>query len=107
MKTFELLLHTTGIHYQVDGTGNQSPALGYHAVCRAKAPDPEEAMNVVLEKFRTDPDLIAIAESGKRAGLKPKTEVEVIHQVPWWKIILPWKMPGLIFYDKEEAEAQE
>jgi hypothetical protein len=52
-----------------------------------------------------DPQLADIFASGHAAGLRPKTEVEKIHVIPWWRAILPWRNPGLAFYADEDEES--
>lgn len=103
MKTFQFLLHTTGILLKFEG--DPGPAIGFYTNRRAKGSTYQEAFETAMGEFDSDPKITDIVQSGHDAGLRPKTEIEEYYIIPWYKAILPWKTPGLVFYDNEDDAA--
>jgi hypothetical protein len=102
MPTYQLLLHTSGINCLIDGS--DSPAIGFYTTCRAVADTQDDAFRVIMDQFDSDPKIMDLIQSGYDAGLKPMTELQEVYKIPWYKSILPWTMPGLVFYDSDDEE---
>jgi hypothetical protein len=92
MPTFQLLLHTTDIRVELDG--DPIPCIGFYTSRRAKARTSEEAFEQIMKEFDTDPEMLDLFQAAHEQGL--------VILIPWWKAILPWKTPGLIFYPADE-----
>ncbi len=101
MPTFQILLHTTGIHMEV-GEESSTPCIGFYTSRRANAETSGEAFEKIMKEFDTDPEMRDIFVSAHHHGLRPKTEIEKVFIIPWWKAIFPWKLPGLCFYHADE-----
>jgi len=102
MPTFQFLLHTSGIQVEIEG--DPIPAIGFFTSRRARAATSEEAFDMVMRAFDTDSKLTDIFQTAHDAGLRPKTDVEEVYLIPWWKAILPWKERGLCFYPPEDPD---
>lgn len=101
MPVYQFMLHTTGIRF---GDGEGAPAIGFYSHRRASAANVDGAREKVMAAMDSDTELRDLIQSGHDAGLKPKTEVESIHLVPWWKAMLPWTQPGLCLYANDDDE---
>jgi len=99
MPTYQFLLHTSGIQLSVDN--GESYARGFLTSRRAKAKSVDVAFDIVMKGYNSDPKISEIISFGYEAGLQPQTEVEETYIIPWWRTILPWKKPGLAFYEDE------
>lgn len=102
MPTYQFLLHTTGIRLE-DAYGKPT-AIGFFTSKRAYASSSEDAYKIVMASMDADPTLADIFESAHRAGLSPKTEVEEMYIIPWWRTILPWTKPGLALYSEDSED---
>lgn len=100
--TYQFLLHTTGIRLDFDD--DTPTAIGFFTSRRAFASNSEEAYQIIMAAMDADPKLADIFESAYDAGLRPKTEVEEIYLIPWWRAILPWRRPGLALYPEDAEE---
>jgi hypothetical protein len=105
MPTYQFFLHTTGISVHM-GDG-EAPAIGFYTSRRAKAADSEAAFQIVMSAMEADPETEAVLRSGLGKGLRPETMVEEAYVVPWWLAILPWRKPGLAFYQDDPEEGAE
>jgi hypothetical protein len=98
-----MILHTSDINCLLDDSNYT--AIGFFTTRRAIAETPDDAFEVAMAQFDNDPKMIDLIQTGYDAGLNPKTEIEEIYKVPWYKTIFPWTVPGLAFYkEKEKAE---
>ena len=102
MPTYQFLLHTTGIRFDV-GDG-EAPTIGFYTSRRASAPNSQEAYKIVMAAMDVDPDMKDIFISAYDAGLRPQTVVEETYIIPWWRAILPWRKPGRAFYPYDPDE---
>ena len=104
MPTFQLLLHTSGISFgpSHDSAGELKPAIGFYWSTRIHAEDPDQAFKLAMAEFDADEDMMEIVQSGQKLGLEPKTEIEEVYKIGWLKSLLPWKVPGLMFYEDEQ-----
>jgi hypothetical protein len=84
----------------------EPPAVGFYTSRRARASNSSEARKIVMAAMNDDPKLADIFASGHDAGLFPKTEVQEVYMIPWWRAILPWRKPGLAFYP-EDSEGED
>lgn len=100
MPTYQFLLHTTGIRLDVGDEGD-GPAIGFYTSRRVRAKNSEDAYDAIMAMMDHDPDLTDVFKSGHDAGLRPKTEVEEVYLIPWWRSFLPWRKPGLAFYNAD------
>jgi|GEM_PF-6449681 len=101
MPTYEVLLHATGFRLPMDGG---SPATGFYMVDRVLARTAEEASKIALELMDSDPKIADVFKSGHAADLDPRTEVEKVDAISWWRAILPWRKLGLAFYSDDAEE---
>jgi hypothetical protein len=104
MPTYQFLLHSTG--FTLDVGDGEPPAVGFYTSRRARASNSSEARKIVMAAMNDDPKLADIFASGHDAGLFPKTEVQEVYMIPWWRAILPWRKPGLAFYP-EDSEGED
>ena len=102
MKTFQFRLHTTEISLRLDDESD--PAIGFYTIRRAKGTTYQEAFKKIMDEFDSDEKITGIIQTGHDAGLRPTTEVEDYWIVPWYRAILPWEKPGLVFYGRDEEE---
>lgn len=107
MPTYQFLLHTTGIKLDL-GDDDDCPAIGFYTSRRVRAKNSQEAHDAIMAEMDADPKLADVFKSGHDAGLRPKTEVDKIYIIPWWRTILPWRKPGLALYtDDTDNESVE
>ncbi len=99
MPTYQFLLQTTGICLDL-GDG-EAPAIGFYTSRRAKASNSKEAYRIVMGAMDADPELEDVFRSGHDAGLRPNTIAVETYIIPWWRAMLPWRKPGLVFYPDE------
>ncbi len=103
MKTFQFLLHVSGIAIEF-GDGDDSKAIGFYTARRAKGATPELAFKALRSALEADPKVSEIMDSARASGLTPRLEVDEVHPVPWWRALLPWRDPGLAFYPADDDE---
>ena len=106
MPTYQLIVHTTGICYQIeDEDGNESdPVIGFYSTRRVTAANTDEAVRLAMRDYEADPKISELTQSGYDAGLVPKTEFEIVNKIGWFKALLPWKQTGLVLYDSNDDE---
>jgi len=100
MPTFYILANTSGITHPV--ANNSSPIVGFYSTLRVKARNLNDAIATALQRIESDGHASDIIESSKVTGVDPKTIVEEIYKVSWFRSLLPYKATGLIFYDDSE-----
>ena len=83
----------------------EPPIVGFYTSRRARAPNSSEARKIVMAAMHGEPRVAEIFLLGQGAGLHPKTDVQEMHVIPWWRTILPWRKPGLAFY-QEDSERE-
>lgn len=105
MPTFQILLHTSDIRMVLDE--DPTPCIGFYTSRRAKAQSTDEAFQKIMKDFDADPEMRDIFQTAHRQGLRPKTEIEEVYLIPWWKALLPWKPPGLCFYPAKDEKSEE
>lgn len=106
MPTFQILLHTSDIHMELDQ--GPTPCIGFYTSRRASAQSSDEAFQKIMKEFDADPKMQDIFQTARDRGLRPKTEIEEVYLIPWWKTLFPWKPPALVFYPPEdEVDSKE
>jgi hypothetical protein len=101
MPTFQILLHTSDIHVELDQ--GPTPCVGFYTSRRASAQTSDEAFQKIMKEFDADPKMQDIFQTAHDHGLRPKTEIEEVYLIPWWEALFPWKSPALFFYPAEDA----